>query len=275
MKDTGQFFTTGEFAKACGVSKQTIIYYDKIGLLQPDFIEKNRYRYYSVHQLERFAVIDLLKRLDTPLKEIQQFLNEKELDEAVRLLEEKEQVVFRKMEELRELQRIIRTKRSLIQEAGQVVEEVFLEEMEEERLIISEPITATSEKEISEQIQQFAQYFVHNERDAGYPMSRFFSKAQFEEGDYLTGGHFYIRVEEPKTTNSVTKEAGLYACTYHVGEYNAVTEAYERIKQWVEEEQYTVVGQVYEQYMLDEIISSNTEQYVTKMMVRVMKKEQD
>lgn len=67
------------------------------------------------------------------------------------------------------------------------------------------------------------------------------------------------------------KEAGLYACTYHVGEYNAVTEAYERIKQWVKEEQYTVVGQVYEQYMLDEIISSNTEQYVTKMMVRVKK----
>ncbi|MBF4500334.1 MerR family transcriptional regulator [Savagea sp. SN6] len=272
MKDKGQFFTTGEFAKACGISKQTIIYYDKIGLLQPDFIEKNGYRYYSVHQLERFAVIDLLKRLDTPLKEIKQFLNEKELEEAVRLLEEKEQVLIRKMEELSELQQIIRTKRALIQEAGQVVEEVFIEQMEAECLIVSEPIIATSEKEISERIQHFAQYFVNNERDAGYPMSRLFSKEQFEKGDYVTGGCFYIRVEEPKTNCSVMKEAGTYACTYHVGDYNAVTEAYERIKRWMEAEQYIVAGDVYEQYMLDEIISSNTEQYVTKMMVRVIKR---
>ncbi|HBY3460150.1 TPA: MerR family DNA-binding transcriptional regulator, partial [Clostridioides difficile] len=35
-----QYFTTGEFAKLCGISKQTLIFYDKIGIFSPEYKDK-------------------------------------------------------------------------------------------------------------------------------------------------------------------------------------------------------------------------------------------
>lgn len=35
------FFTAGEMASLFGISKQTLLYYDKIHLLSPDYIGEN------------------------------------------------------------------------------------------------------------------------------------------------------------------------------------------------------------------------------------------
>ena len=44
------YFTTGEFAKICSVSKQTLIYYDRVGIFSPDITGSNGYRYYSIRR---------------------------------------------------------------------------------------------------------------------------------------------------------------------------------------------------------------------------------
>ena len=51
-------FTIGETAKIHHISKQTLIFYDKKGLLKPAYVDKNNgYRYYS---LEEFAALDVI-----------------------------------------------------------------------------------------------------------------------------------------------------------------------------------------------------------------------
>ena len=60
------YFTTGEFAKLCGVKKQTLFHYDQIGILRPEIIASNGYRYYSVLQFDTYITIAMLKELDIP-----------------------------------------------------------------------------------------------------------------------------------------------------------------------------------------------------------------
>ena len=51
-------YTVSELAKLFGISAQTLRYYDKIGLFQPDDIdETNNYRYYSYEQFFRLSMI--------------------------------------------------------------------------------------------------------------------------------------------------------------------------------------------------------------------------
>ncbi|OYP56629.1 transcriptional regulator, partial [Lachnotalea glycerini] len=46
------YFTSGQVSKLFNISKQTLIFYDKIGLIKPDHIEPNTlYRYYSIEQV--------------------------------------------------------------------------------------------------------------------------------------------------------------------------------------------------------------------------------
>ena len=56
------YFTTGEFARLCGVKKDTLFHYDAIGILRPDIVRENGYRYYSINQFFIFDIISMLKK---------------------------------------------------------------------------------------------------------------------------------------------------------------------------------------------------------------------
>lgn len=66
-----------EFASLTNVSRQTLIYYDKINLFKPDYKNEIGYRYYSIKQIELISVITLLKELGMPLKEIKEYTQNK------------------------------------------------------------------------------------------------------------------------------------------------------------------------------------------------------
>lgn len=71
-----QLYTTGEFAKLCGIRKQTLFYYDQIGLLKPTLVEDNGYRRYSHEQYQTFLLISCLKEVGMPLAQIRSYLEE-------------------------------------------------------------------------------------------------------------------------------------------------------------------------------------------------------
>ena len=68
------YFKTAEFAALCGVRKDTLLHYDHIGLLKPQWVGENGYRYYAAQQLRTYDLIAALRRLGTPLAEIRDYL---------------------------------------------------------------------------------------------------------------------------------------------------------------------------------------------------------
>ena len=61
MKD---LFSIGELAKYQKISKQTLIFYDKIGLFRPAWVDPdNGYRYYSAAQLDELDAILIMQVL--------------------------------------------------------------------------------------------------------------------------------------------------------------------------------------------------------------------
>ena len=86
----GKYFTVGEFARLHGLSKQALIFYDKIDLLKPAYVdEKNGYRYYSASQLEVLDTIFMLKEIGVPLEEMKVYLNNRGTNQAIEVLREK------------------------------------------------------------------------------------------------------------------------------------------------------------------------------------------
>lgn len=65
------FFSIGELSKLQNISRQTLIYYDKIGLFCPAYTDPgNGYRYYSASQLDYLDTILILKQIGFSLEEI-------------------------------------------------------------------------------------------------------------------------------------------------------------------------------------------------------------
>lgn len=60
-------FSIGELSKYQKISKQTLIFYDKIGLFRPAYVDPNNgYRYYSASQIDYLDTILLMKKSDFP-----------------------------------------------------------------------------------------------------------------------------------------------------------------------------------------------------------------
>jgi F-type H+-transporting ATPase subunit beta len=70
-------FRIGLFARICRVSVVTLRYYDEIGLLKPEYVDRyTGYRYYTAEQIPRLSQIAAYKDLGLTLDEIADLLNE-------------------------------------------------------------------------------------------------------------------------------------------------------------------------------------------------------
>ncbi|MBQ5344779.1 MAG: MerR family transcriptional regulator [Acidaminococcaceae bacterium] len=85
------YFTAGELASMFGISKQSLLYYDKIHLLSPDFISENGYRHYSIAQYLDLEIIVNLRSLDIPISDIQHYLQNRGQDQLKEIFRKKDQ----------------------------------------------------------------------------------------------------------------------------------------------------------------------------------------
>ncbi len=98
--------TISKLAKKYGLSRSTLLYYDKIGLLSPINHEKGEYRTYGLKEQERLQQICLYRQAGVALKEIKQILDN-EVSNASNCLMVRFKQLNQEIAELREQQRII------------------------------------------------------------------------------------------------------------------------------------------------------------------------
>lgn len=67
--------TITAFAKRFGLSRSTLLYYDRIGLLKPAGFSPNGYRLYGERETARMRRIDTFRKAGIPLKAIREILD--------------------------------------------------------------------------------------------------------------------------------------------------------------------------------------------------------
>lgn len=88
MKEHG-YFRIGEVSQITGLSKDTLHFYEKAGILVPDYIDpENQYRYYSHWNLWQIDIISTCRKLSIPLEKVKQILSFRDNEKIVRLLME-------------------------------------------------------------------------------------------------------------------------------------------------------------------------------------------
>ena len=74
QKGIQNYFTTGELSQLCKIPRKTLLYYDKLGLITPEVVDENGYRYYKRSQLFLLQLILTLRQLDVPIARIKDYL---------------------------------------------------------------------------------------------------------------------------------------------------------------------------------------------------------
>ncbi|OAB40396.1 MerR family transcriptional regulator [Paenibacillus antarcticus] len=270
----------GEFSKICGVSTKTLRYYDEIGLLNPDeIIPENGYRYYSISQLKKMLFINRLKSYHFTLEEIKAILalEEDQLEEKLC------SVLHRKIRDIQEkLNAFEYTQQQMSNDISNLVKGIpimsYLDHIEVQ-LVETKPMNILYMRQMisgDDYALGYGKYFSRlYERIAteqltllGTPMTIYHSPEYNPTGNDI---EFAINIEEIVKETRVLP-GGLCAKSVVHGSYSDLTSVYAKLREWVENEGYTLVNSPYEVYVTDPNQAIIPEDIVTEVYFPVKKR---
>lgn len=268
-----KFLTTGEFAKLCKVNKQTLFYYDQIGLLSPAYKNEKGYRFYSINQMEFFHVIDLLKELGMSLHDIQQYTQNKSPQKFLSLMYQQKEEIVRKRKEIEMKERQIEAKIALMEEASQIdFHQITLEHLPEATLYLSRNIENITDEKFIEVISEFIEELNESQLDSGYPIGGIIKSEQILKGKFSKYSYLYIEQPNPVDGHPYFKAVkGDFLIGYHIGDDKTIHTTYQRLLSELERLQLTLGEYIFEEYVYDTVVKNQKEDYVTKIMIQVSK----
>lgn len=267
---SNEYFTTSELAKTCGVTKQTLFHYDKIGLLKPEFINSNGYRYYSLRQCYVLDIINVLKKAGSSLEEIKEFIQKQNTPLLVNIFKEKQMELEIEKLRITRMQSILKSAIKMTEEAMEELRNTpTIEECEAECFIATPLKLGDGDKEFSRKLSEHRDYCEKYYIDHEFPIWTILSKDRFESGDYYPD-YIANKLNTPITVEKMLiKPEGFYAVMDHKGSYESMPQTYSIIKKFIENKGMNVIGNVYGLELLGYLAEKNPDNYKIRISVGV------
>lgn len=274
--DKKELFQIGEVAKLFHISVGSLRHYEKIGLLPPEYIDKNTgYRYYSTRQFECLNTIRYLRALDTPLEQIGDFLSNRNLDSIQKLLEQQKSAISEKRRELEVIEKKIDNRLNQLRDAvSSELDKIRLLRIPPQKIVwLRHSLSVKSYLDLEVSIRQLEKH----QKDAvvflgkvGVGISEEHLKAeQYETYDRV----FLILDAEDNYEGEITD---LPECTVAVvryrGSHKEAAEQYRKLIDFITENHLQIVGSSFEITRIDYGYTNDTDKFVTEIQIPVTEK---
>lgn len=277
----------------CSLSIKTLRYYDKIGLVIPEFRnEESKYRYYSKAQMVKLFIIRQLRKLGFGIKEIEDLfanLNVEEMEEAVNNRLEAIEAEIRELEMRRATgenlrERLQRGGDILARPAGifsnaymDTMDTITLEKIPQGTLVyvrnimknycnsevsLEQWITITdkcTELNLIRKSPIIVTYYAQ-------PLEQFLMKDTDVEFGILVDG-------DDHAGKDFRTFGGFDAITkIHVGRYADAVNSHISMLQWINQNGYELSGPISEEFIVSPVDIDNENEHITKIIMPVRKK---
>lgn len=102
------YILSGEFAKLCDTSKETLRHYKDIGLLKPKYEGKNGYQYYDAEQFYDYYAIAIFKKTGTPLAKIKACIGHQNIPAILETLKEQQEALAEEKRKIEQMQFVVK-----------------------------------------------------------------------------------------------------------------------------------------------------------------------
>lgn len=261
-----------DFARIAGVSRQTLIYYDRIGLFSPVAVGDNGYRMYSHNQVDNIGIITILQDLGVPLKKIKEILDNISVETTKKTLNYQLSAITQKIEKLSLLNDLVKIRLEQIEIGEKHIgssPDFFVKESNKNIPIrISKGLNLKQDAVDDEMILDF---FDDTEK-SGLPLIFTFGyikkATDIAGGDFDTVSHLWFRLKNEKYANAYIP-AGKYLIGYVKGNYGNTNYIYKDLLAYAKENNLKLTGNAYEEYLIDELAEKNPDNFVLEIGIQV------
>jgi len=276
MKDEKEYYSIGQASKLCNVPANTLRFYDKIGLIHPDKLGENNYRFYSKETLMYIPVIKYYKQMGFSLEDIKKIVDENSFTIHEKLFKQK-------FDELKIINKSIYKKYTAI--------ESWLQLIIEADLIKKNDITQVSVKYLEpSEFCYMEQNFSYNYKEViiNIDFTNYMESLSNEVAGVilLNFPSLKSRLEQRKTQVTImqkpilkvtpetkTKSFGgqIFASCYHIGPHETLLTAYHKIYDWASKNNYSCADEAYERFVIDYWTTQNPDYFITEILIKIEK----
>lgn len=269
QKEDKRYLTISEFAEISEISRKALIFYDNIGLFSPEYTAPNGYRYYSHSQIDIIFAITILKELGTPLNQIKQYMKTSSPMDAVALLETQNQLISRKMDQLRGTQdmlnaKLLKLKQGMLQSDA----EIRLIHQKERPIFISDLIEKKKSQVYDKEWLGLYMKCKECGITPGYPEGFLVDQTHLLEGQTDIASHIILHVGDPKYANACIPE-GNYVFAWGHGSFEDTEPVYRKLLSYIKKQQLGISGHAYETRLIDELASRDPQQQLIQICIPV------
>lgn len=266
-------YLISELAEMFDITKRTLQYYDKIGLLEPAYIKENGYRVYGGEELAKLMEILFWKNIGLESMDIKRIFEEKTIDNIDCVLDEIDEKLNEQINHLlflKENARLMKLSlnRELDEETG-----VKIQRLESRKIV--------RVKDSGERLENVAKMIAKGtsllkvcirEKVPFMEIGMLFIPAEDGKEDYKTySNYFYTVSEHCLIEGEGLLEEGEYACTGFEGDIKELNVAIQALLEWIYERDYKVKGDIIYSESLSSLRYGEYERTKGEIQVRVEK----
>jgi DNA-binding transcriptional MerR regulator/effector-binding domain-containing protein len=270
--NASRLFSVGDFAMFSRTTRDTLHHYDRMGLLSPMSRGENNYRYYSSGQLAIVNVIRTMQELGLSLTEIKNLKGNRTPESFYEMLKQQIEKIDFKIADWVHARKLLFTLQKTIQSVLEADEQaVTIQFMPAEAIILGELNDYSRGRNDYDALYSFYHDISkkHPNLDMNYPVWGFFSEERIKRGDWVWPDRYYFYNPEGHDK----RPASFYAIGYARGGYGQPGDAYNRIIDYIDRNDFEISGDAFEEYPLNELCISEDTNYLIRIMIAVREKK--
>lgn len=272
-----EYYRISEVAHLTGISRQTLIYYDRKDILKPEYVDDNSYRYYSLYQIHQIQIINMLKEFGTPLKTIKHYLENRDKDELEQLLDKIKNQLNEKILMMENYLNIIDDRKLLIQRSKENIDytAIHLHEKPPVTALFSTPLGdagapgqghVNKSHEMEKKLKELGL--------VGLSLNVMVEREHLNQDYNNQISNFYVYLDSKrKDIKLTTIPGGLYVTAYHKGKNQNSSTSYHRLFRYIENHDLIIDGNAYETIIMDYLTEEVDDEYLTEISIKVREKE--
>ena len=271
------YFSIGELSKYQNISNQTLIYYDKIGLFCPAYVDPdNGYRYYSTNQIDKLDTILIMKKIGFSLKEIREYMKDYTIDSSLVILRRQLSVIRRQIHELRLIENRLSHRCAQMEQARGYMEKessVIVETVPGQYILLEKVEAPYSMREISIATKRCFAGAFKNHLPVFFECGVIVPLERITAGHCTQASHAFLPIEKTDKSPHIRRlPEGLWASIYHIGDYMSIGSSYKKILDYCQSHGLEILSDSYEFCVNDYITTDDENEYITKIMFYVREK---
>ena len=267
MKD---YYKIGEISKIYGIGRDSLMYYEDIGILKP-FRDKNGYRMYKLSDIWRLNLIKELRSLNFPMKKIKEYLDDRNIESTKEILNKELILIDEKIEELLSYKQNIMKRLDTI---NYELRNLKLYEIDlvyiNKRKALELNANITKDEEFDFLIQKLQKDYENRFTILGNNnIGSSFCLDKIKQGIYNEFKSVFCFLEDEEEIYNIIFNEGYYLTLTYKGKYKNNKHYINKMFKYIEEKGYKIISDPIEIYKIDIHETEDINEFITEIQIPV------